>query len=293
MIEAFHSNWTTPLYKMHNGEYFIQDFEILTTILSALKWREFNGNIKMITDERGAEYYKSLNIEDIWNKGMDVVLDKLITKDIDPNIFWAAGKIYALQNENTPSAMIDTDFIVWDNVKDMLQDKKVCTIHREDITDIYPYKDFFIMDDTYTFDNEWDWRIKPQNTAFTYISDKEFKDYYTSSSIEFMRNLKLGDNRIVNMVFAEQRLISMCSKKMGINIHELFSLEELSRERQQLFTHIWGYKDVLRVNKEERTSFCLRCIRRIITDYPYYEERIANINMLKEYYRIAKDLKIV
>ena len=43
--------------------YYIEDFEILATILSALKWRENNGDIKMVTDERGAEYYKNLGIE--------------------------------------------------------------------------------------------------------------------------------------------------------------------------------------------------------------------------------------
>lgn len=290
MIEAFHSNWTAPFFTMHDGEYFIEDFEILTTILSALKWREFNGNIKMITDERGAEYYKSLNIDTIWNKGINVVLDKLISKEIDSNIFWAAGKIFALQSENTPCAMIDTDFIVWNNINDILHDKEVCTIHSEDITDIYPFKNAFIMKDKYTFDSEWDWRIKPQNTAFTYIANRGFKDYYTNSAIEFMKNLKVGDNRIVNMVFAEQRLISMCSKKMNINIHEIFSLNELSRERQTLFTHIWGYKEVLRTNKNERCNFCVRCIRRILKDYPYFEDKIANMDMLKEYYRIAKDI---
>ena len=51
MIKAFHSNWTTPFFKMNpNKEYYIEDFEILTTIISALKWREKNGSINMVTD---------------------------------------------------------------------------------------------------------------------------------------------------------------------------------------------------------------------------------------------------
>ena len=50
MIQGFHSNWTKPFFTLNqNKEYFIEDFEILTTILSALKWREFNGSIKMIS----------------------------------------------------------------------------------------------------------------------------------------------------------------------------------------------------------------------------------------------------
>ena len=51
MIEAFHSNWTAPFLRANpNKNYYIDDFEILTTIISALKWRENNGSIKMITD---------------------------------------------------------------------------------------------------------------------------------------------------------------------------------------------------------------------------------------------------
>ena len=38
MIEAFHSNWTKPFFNANpHKEYYIEDFEILTTILSALK----------------------------------------------------------------------------------------------------------------------------------------------------------------------------------------------------------------------------------------------------------------
>ena len=47
MITAFHSNWTSPFFIQNNlNEYYIEDFEILTTILSALKWRQNNGSIK-------------------------------------------------------------------------------------------------------------------------------------------------------------------------------------------------------------------------------------------------------
>lgn len=57
-MEAIHSTWTKPrIYSA--GGFFIEDFDILTTILSALKWREKNGTIKMITDSTGLEFYES------------------------------------------------------------------------------------------------------------------------------------------------------------------------------------------------------------------------------------------
>ena len=74
------------------------------------------------------------------------------------------------------------------------------------------------MKNNYKFDREWDWKAKPCNTAFTYIADEDFKKYYVDSAIDFMRNTISGEDTLKNMVFAEQRLISMCAKKMGITI---------------------------------------------------------------------------
>ena len=58
-MKAFHSNWTAP-YLINSSLYEMKDYEILTTILSALKWREKNGSIKMITDRVGESYYKKI-----------------------------------------------------------------------------------------------------------------------------------------------------------------------------------------------------------------------------------------
>ena len=57
-MDAIHINWAKPFRNRFNAPYEVEDFEILTTILSALKWREKNGNIKMVTDSVGAQYYK-------------------------------------------------------------------------------------------------------------------------------------------------------------------------------------------------------------------------------------------
>lgn len=282
-IDAFHSNWTAPYFSFNDiKRYSIEDFEILTTILSALKWRQQNGRIKMVTDKIGQQYYKDLGIEKIWDLGIDNTLDEEI-KGIDTFLFWAAGKIFALQKQNIPIAMIDTDFIVWKPLEAKLKNLELCTIHRENIyDDIYPDKNKFDMKPNYKFDENWDWSVLPCNTAFTYIANNEFKQYYTQESINFMRNTASG-HRIINMVFAEQRLISMCAKKMNIGINTLSDLKALAKN-QSYFTHTWGYKDVMKNDFSKRNDFCIRCIKRIITDFPEYENIIANIEKLYNYY---------
>ena len=286
MINAFHSNWTKPFCNSNKDvQYSIDDFEILTTILSALKWRENNGRIKMITDEVGANYYYKLGMEKIWDLGIDVSLDSCIDEEINSDVFWAAGKIFALSTQVAPVAMIDTDFIVWKPLKELIIDKEICTIHKEDIIpEVYPGLEYFNMKKGYTFNPDWDLSVLPCNTAFTYISNNTFKEYYTKSSIDFMKNFNKGSDKITNMVFAEQRLIAMCAKFMDLEVNELVKFQELSHVNQDYFTHTWGYKNVMRQDYNKRREFCIKCMRRIKSDFPEYEYIIANMEKLKEYY---------
>lgn len=294
MLEAFHSNWTAPFLVLNqNTNYFIEDFEILTTILSALKWREFNGSIKMITDERAADYYKKIGIESIWDLGIDVKLHSEVHKDIDSNLFWAAGKIYSLKDTKAPIVMMDTDFIVWETIEDKIKGNDICVIHKEPLSDnVYPNKGYFDSLGEYKLNDNWDWEEKPCNTALTYIGDEDFKNYYVEEAINFMRQKWVSRDRIINMVFAEQRLIAMCAKEKNLRIKELATIEELFNKDQESFTHVWGFKDIMRNNFKLRNEFCIKCIARIIKDYPEYEEVLANIYQLAYHYNCYKELSL-
>jgi hypothetical protein len=112
-MTAFHSNWTRPFFSNNPSRvYCIEDWDLLTTILSALEWRKHNGSIQMVTDETGSEYYRRLGLEHIWDLGITGDLDKHIDRGISPCCFWAGGKIFALRKQHVPCAMIDTDLIV-------------------------------------------------------------------------------------------------------------------------------------------------------------------------------------
>lgn len=260
-MNAFHCICSKPAF--YNQEFYMQDYQILTMILSALQWRKNCGNIKLVLDECALKYIKDNFLEYIWDD-----IELLKEEDIDYEMFWAGAKIFALKSQNTPIAMIDLDMIVWNNMEDELSDKKIAAIHSEPImSNTYKDKYYFNMRRDYTFDDEFDWDVLPSNTAFLYIQDEEFKNYYCDEAINFMKNSAKSDDKLCYMVFAEQRLLSMCAKKKDINVDYLIEFPK-AIGNQDNFTHIWGYKNVLAQNENENYKFCKRCVNRIIKDFP-------------------------
>ncbi len=281
-MDAIHSNWTAPRMKS-DGIYYADDFDILTTILSALKWRKKNGRIKMITDSEGLRYYEERGMCGIWNE-ITTELDG-IPDSIDPAVFWAAGKIYSLMYSGTPAAVMDTDFIVWDKLAfDNLGD--IAVIHDEDIyPDVYPDISHFNMKQGYIFDPDLNWRLRPANTAFYVIKNEELAKLYTGEAVRFMENTEGGDN-LTYMVFAEQRLLPMCSAMLGLNMYVISTLDRLFKDGERWFTHTWGMKRQMRENSALRADFCRRCIRRIKADFPEYEDMLKGIEELRPYFSI-------
>lgn len=280
-MNAVHINWTKPFFERNDGEYRIEDFELLTTVLSALKWQEKNGSIKMITDTVGAQYYRQNGFDGLWDGGIHIALDDI--KE-DAYMFWAAGKLHAVKNEEVPLAVIDTDFIVWEEILfDKLPDLTV--IHDEELyPDVYPDVNAFRMKGAYRFDPSWDWRIKALNTAFYVIKSCELLDLYTTEAIYFMENSEPQDDPLRYMVFAEQRLLPMCAAKIGCEADTFSTLERLFRNGEGWFTHIWGMKQQMRENAELRDAFCRRCAERIWRDFPDWGEKLRKAEPLSRYF---------
>lgn len=266
-MKGIHINWTMPFAVRHGGTYFAEDFELLTTMLSALKWKEKNGTIKLWADDTALAYYDRIGILPIYDETACLSVDRAI----DPNQFWAAGKLFALRREQAPIAVLDNDFIVWEPILfDKLGD---CTvIHFEEIQpEVYPPRDFFKMRQGYQW-QDWNWEVQACNTAFWVIQSPPLLKYYTDTAIDFMINAEKNDDPLRYMVFAEQRLLPMCADKLGIPVHAFSQLERLFAHGEGCFTHTWGMKQQMREQPELRRSFCRRCVDRICRDFPEYAE---------------------
>ena len=108
-------------------------------------------------------------------------------EDINATAFWAAGKLYALSAVPSPCVMLDTDFICWKSISNLLDGPDTAAIHREDIMpSIYPDQTAFAKTEGFPLDS-FDWTVQPFNTALAYFGNDEFRRYYTDTAIRFKR----------------------------------------------------------------------------------------------------------
>jgi len=131
------------------------------------------------------------------------------------------------------------------------------------------------MREGYTFSPQWNYTVRPLNTAFLYIPNEEFKAEYIQHSIDFMKSAQDCNDYLTYMVYAEQRLIAMLAKHRGIPVDTILEWGDL-HAIQNSYTHTWGAKQVMRDNPTELERFCEKCRNRIKKDFPEWEH-IINI----------------
>lgn len=280
-MEAFHSFWSAPNACRNQGEVVFPDYEQLTAILSALKWRSHSGKIRMITDSAGAAYFRERGLASFWSE-TEISLDSL-NGTVDPFAFWAAGKLAALRTIQTPCVMLDTDLVLWENVDHKLT-ADVVAAHSEGLDPrSYPERSAFQLENGYGFPEEWDFNLHPANTAFLYIKNAGFRNDYVDAAFRFLENVDTnGLNPVQTMCFAEQRILPMCAAANGQTLEYLMRPEEVFS--QNYITHTWGFKQILRQSIRARDDFCMRCVRRIARDFPEETEKLRDCPDLSVYY---------
>ena len=280
-MEAFHSFWSLPNAVRSGGTINFADFELLTAILSCLTWQKNNGPVRMITDSYGGQFFRSIGFDQLWDS-IDTSLDQM-DPDIDPVMFWAAGKLYALKTMPTPCVMLDTDLIIWKPILG-LENRDIVAAHPEALNPmVYPHHSIFRFKDDYAFPTDWDFRLDAANTAFLFLKNADFRDAYVDEAIRFFRHVDLGDlNPVTAMCFAEQRILPMIAKTQKQDMAYLFHL--MDANQQDFATHTWGFKTILRSNPQANEEFCMRCVRRIMTDFPEKAGLLQKHPALLKYY---------
>lgn len=263
IMNAIHIMSTAPFFAKGGTKLRTEDFDLYCTALSALAWRRSGGSISLFTDCAGAEYYRSIGFDKLWDEIRICIPDDL--EGINPIMFWAGGKLFALREASAPVVMLDTDFIVW---KAPEFGRELIAAHREDLSpDIYPPLSFFRTNGHILPD--FDESVLPLNTAFLYIPDNDFKEFYTSQAIAFMKSAESCNDVLRYMVFAEQRMAAMCAEYTGTPVKTLLDKNHLFFP-QNSFTHLWGAKQAMRDNPTLREDFLNRCRNKLRKEFPEF-----------------------
>ncbi|WP_068913227.1 DUF6734 family protein [Criibacterium bergeronii] len=274
-LRAFNTVWSRPTNLKE--DFMIRDYDLLVTALSALNWRKNNGKITLFADKYATNYFNRLNMLSLWDKVEEIPYDL----GINPKMYWAGAKLFALKKMQAPCVMMDTDMIVWQNLQNILN-SDICSAHSEPlITEVYKPKEYFKMKEAFDFD-ELSFNVYASNTAILYIADMDFKKYYTDLAIEFMQKSEDVDDTLSYMVFAEQRLLSMCAYKKNKQIKYILEFPK-AIGNQQLLTHIWGYKKILAENTYEKMKFCKRTVKRLRNDFYEETEKFLANDIFKRY----------
>jgi len=259
-MNAFHTIWTRPATQ-RSLNFEMNNAEILTMTISALMWRKYNGIIKLFTDQLGYDFVKTKGLTDVWDE-IDCELLENNNYPIDPTIFWAAGKLIALEASPCPCVMLDTDLIVMRSIGEELAASEITALHPEEINpDVYINPVLLKIPNNYVFPDYYSWNVLPSNTALLFINNNKLKDYYLQQSKKFMfHNYDKPMEYVSQMVFAEQRLLSICANYKNKPV--AYILQEPFAPNNKTIIHLWGYKSTLRSNKYLYTVFLEKLVHR-------------------------------
>ncbi len=287
----------------------LRDFDILLMVLSAAKWRQLNGTVRLYADDRALRAIEHLGLTSLWDDIDNTLLSRANTAAINPRMFWCAGRLLALQQEECPCVFLDLDMIVWRDLEPYYDGVDVRFTHWESVQPSYWYcrrKDLRTPP-SYRFKRSWDWTAPAANMAIFYVANRDFKNYYVDEALRFMKNNSVGLQIDVpdtpELLFADQRLLTLCAREMGITtypfLEAVWSPKRSSFMRhdpvhgpwrfdmvtgQTLFTHLWFSKLDLLEAPLARAAYCRVLASVITSQFPEYAVVLRRLNEVGDHF---------
>jgi hypothetical protein len=224
-----------------------------------------------------------MELSALWDDGINTEVLENNDYPIDPEIFWAAGKLIALEAQAGSCVMLDTDLIITQPIQHLLEPTTITALHSEALNpEVYLHPSLLKKPSGFIFPDNYNWNVLPSNTAFLYIKDESFKNFYLNESKRFMfQNMEKPAELVSQMVFAEQRLLSICADHQHLSISYLladpFSLSNSS------VIHLWGFKNLLRQNETVQVIYSKQLIKKFGEELSAYPLFTRQIEKLKQY----------
>jgi hypothetical protein len=324
-MNGIHVNWTKPHFNREkrvngtflvNGKrdirpYKISNYLLLCQILSILFWKKYNGEIHLYTDREGFNYYQKLGIHKFYDYVNIDLLENY--ENVNPEVFWAAGKLQVQAHLPCPFVMLDMDLFIEMNLNEVNYfNYPVSSTHLEDPYEpYYPSMDKVLFHTNYEFPDIFKWNKRAFNVSLLYWGDDKIKKDYLDIAFEYMDNSNPKkvdiDEYQSRIVFAEQRLLGeyVFSNNIPFTtlIKESYNPRGVNKYDEQLWydcgngenkdvineklLHIWGKKKIFDVNNSERNFIEKYFFDLIDINFPEYKNQITsifNMNKDKGYY---------
>jgi hypothetical protein len=224
----------TYLSRNHEGNLY-NEHVLLIQAISAMLWKQHNGDIKLYTTSRDLDFFKKIGMDMFYDEIDTDTLDK--EKQIDWKDFYPAAKIKVLSTiKEFPVAFIDTDFMVKEKLE-LPDEYDIAYVHREGkYWKNYPPLKFLGKRKGYMFPSFIDETdAKPISTCFFVMNNSELAEEYTLLGLDYMRRnsekcreVEWADEELRNFwksLFVEQKLLGTLVDKGNYREHRFFDYD--------------------------------------------------------------------
>ncbi|MCC5578785.1 hypothetical protein IMZ11_24460 [Microtetraspora sp. AC03309] len=298
IVPAAHVAWTGPHRAglrrhrdraLEDGPYGLPVEEILTSVHSVRAWRAFHGGVELITDELGAAYAAGQGLDALYDR-VDTALDGLDTLDVDPLLYFAAGKSYAATLRAAPFAIVDTDLYLRRPLSGLARGGFVFAHWESTGNAVYPPVDE-VPNQAGADLSRWIFDTPAANMAVSVFLDDVHRATYAEAAMAFMTG-NAGPSEtdpIVRQTFAEQRLAPAVARALGIDPRPVtgrfWVVEAESWDGPSyaaLFHHTWNQKRWLRQFPELRPAYWRYLLEDLLWRFPDTYDLLLSIPALKE-----------
>lgn len=232
-----------------------EDELIAIQALSALSWKKFHGRIELYCNESHLESLKKWGVDKLYDK-IDTELFANAPEEINRFHYWTFGKIFIPSMLEPPFVLVDTDLWItseleFDFTKSLIAhheekfDKNYKGRFYDDFTHFLPEKYIGYFDDT----------INPLNVALLFVNDKDLVNEWFKISTEVLKsNRKTKLSNTQQIVFLEQRMLSMLAKKLDKNYSTFITQVYDSDNPDIMDDNLWE-PPTSKWNEEEKIKF--------------------------------------
>ena len=267
---------------------FENKFVLLTWVLSILKWKQYNNQVVLYTD--------NVTLEKIQKIGFDFLYDEINTdlfengdqcKGIDFRWFWAMPKILALHYETyhlkNKVIVADMDIVPMSDLSRFWANSPVCVWSNKEhleFKNTYPDIKDLSLPEGYTLPKWFTGEIKPLNTGVLYFKNIDVANEYCNEVFKYVKgnNNAKENTDCITMCNAEQRMLAEFLNHKGLTYQTLQPINGSLFNKNAFHTH--NYKGM--INNYNGTLWNLNFLLMIRNLNPYMFNILLSKELFKE-----------